>query len=258
MDSGIPIDPMERIEQLLSMLEEAVGIANQRKAEVERLEERVRELEKNKDQFQARRDEAIREAERKTTILNKVMEASGPAVEVGRCSPKPGDLVVVRLRAGTTSEAMQTVKYALEWIKQRNPGVTFVLAAPGAHIDFERSSEVQLRAMGLIASARVDAGMQQLEVAFGTQQAALRTARRYLGWIIEGKTKLDGLDKGIAELIAKLDALLKAELIPDPRPDLRPLLEEAIHYLNHGAEVGDTAKQFELAGRIAEALKVQR
>lgn len=217
----VPLDPIERIEQLLTMLEDAVGVANKRGEQIEALQVRVRELEANRDLFQQRRDEAIRGEERKSTLLDRVLKEQPFAVEVEKYRPEPGDFMIVRMVDATTPEAIAGRRQLLAWLKTKYREVTFAFAAPGAPFEIEQMTETQLRTLGLISAVRVDAGTQELEAAFGAHQAALKKCRDTLNDEVE-RARPDAPSERemlAAELVGQLDELLKAEIVrPPPAP----------------------------------------
>ncbi len=241
--------------ELVDMLEKAVGAANNWRAEAERLEIRVHELEATRDQFQARRDQAIREADGKTVALKQFMDGHPIKAEVLKVGPKPGDLVVIQLAHQPKNEDVQGIGRMIQYLRPLFPGVNFLAVGPG-HFAFEQFSETDLRARGLISARRVDAGVQQLEALCGAQQEALKRARAML---FEARAYGMGpiLDAESLPLIKQLDAILQAELVPDKGPtreQLVALLDEARTEIGTD-EQGPSRYERELLERIDAALK---
>lgn len=228
-------------------LEKALGVADG-------LRKRIQELEANRDLFQARRDEAIREAERKTVMLNKLLDGQPITAEVLTVSPQRGDLVILHFSGKLEPQGMgMLVKY----LHTRYPGVTFLTVGPGS-FSLEARSETELRELGLISARRVDVGVQQLEAAFGAHQEALKTARQLIVSMaesIEGNTGYTVHDAHV--FVEKINALLQAELLKEKGPTrerLIELLQEARSHLIGGRD-GDSSRATKLADQIDDALR---
>lgn len=185
--------------------------------------DRVAELERNRDQFQIRRDEALREAERKSVLLNKVLEGQLFTADLDRIHPEPGDFVAIRMKTASGEEALKSRGLLLQWLKGKFPNVTFALSAPGEVLEFEHTPATTLRSKGLIASAVVSAGMQQLEAAFGTQQAAIKEARGFI--VALSEPEVGEVRTAAKSFVEQLDRILCAELVPEKKPTRERAIE---------------------------------
>jgi len=215
--------------------------------------DRVAELERNREQFQMRRDEALREAERKSVLLNKALEGQLFTADLDRIHPEPGDFVVIRMKTASGEEALKSRGMLLQWLKGKYPRVTFALAAPGETLALETTPATTLRSMGLISTAVVGMGIQQLEAAFGTQQAAIREAKGFI--VALSEPEVGEVRTAAKAFVEQLDKILTAELVPEKKPTLETaiaLLKRAgpmLRSLNRLVEgewcVGDEVNQDE-------------
>lgn len=265
-DEHDPIVCASRLAELDAALGAAVD-TNQKAVEklalavdvAQKQQERIVELERNRDEFQQRRDEAIREAERKTVMLNRIIDSQPIAGEVAKICPQPGDLLLVSVKGeqSTNPDQVKAVASMMLGLKNRFPGVTFITSF-GVLFDVTQMSETELRKHGLIAAVRVDAGVQQLEVAFGAQKTALERCRSFLNWAKNWVPA--GRECGeLHEFLPRLEGLLQAELVPEERPTretLTELLKEAQSYLGQCSEGdgGPSSEELRLSKRIDDAL----
>jgi len=231
----------ERIRELEQLLvtsqdacEKAIEAGNQYKAaadegakRTEEAERRVFELTKNRELFQEQRDVAIRERDRARDLCDRVMKTQPCTIEVEKIRLQPGELVICQFKTDATAEAVATWAKAMAWLRNQYPQNTFIVLANKVDFDLRIMAETELRRFGLITAVRVDAGIQQLEAAFGTQQAAIRKCRDIFYAEVE-QARPDNpstREQHLAELVESLDKLLSIQLQPEPRPTHAELME---------------------------------
>lgn len=179
----------------------------------EEAERRVYELTKNRELFQEQRDVAIRERDRARDLCDRVMKTQELAINIERLALQPGDLVILRVQSEAQQHDLEALSKSLKWIQRTYPGNTFLAFAKGIEFDIETMSETDLRARGLILACRVDAGVQQLEAAFGTHQAALRLVKDYLTGMITDPDIDEAWGEKPKQLLQQIEAILRVELV---------------------------------------------
>lgn len=261
-----------RIEELQDALEKALeaGLSYKANAEegakrVEQAERRIYELEKNKELFQTQRDEAIRERDRARQICDRVLKSQQIPAQIERLSLSAGELVIFRLVKDATKDELEAFSGMIRWLKRYYPTNTFITFANMLEIEVETLHETELRQMGLILACRVDAGIQQLEAAFGAQQAAIRKCRQL---IVEevSQARPDSpseREQYLAQLLDHLDKLISAELKPEERPTRETLIEllhRCRNYLvwNTDGDTNERPASIELDAALTAAIGPER
>ncbi len=187
-------------------------------------ERRIYELEKNKELFQQQRDVAIREKDRAVQLRDQVMKTAPMTMEIERLRLEPGEIVILRLQGDAQKGELEAIAAGLQHLKRTHPQNTFMAFAKGVELNIETLGETELRKVGLISSVRVDAGVAQLEAAFGTHTAALREAVSYMA----NHYKPSNPDDYVYTLIKGIRKILTVEL----KPEEKPTREDLIHLLS--------------------------
>lgn len=134
---------------------------------------RVQELEKTRDEMQARRDEAIRDMREAENAAVTLAHKTHLAAQIFMAKPEPGSLVVLRVPEFKDNLEKDAIKHAVMFLQRKHPEWTLLLTHHGKELKVESFDQRAMRAKGWV---RVTSSEAVLGAALGAYRAALKRA----------------------------------------------------------------------------------